>query len=92
MRPPALRPGLLVTLLNHIQSTKRPPMRDTPDPANPNAAHFAKPHFVPRPRMRELTQSQKVRSAQAHHATVNPARITLPELPEALRTPAEKRP
>jgi hypothetical protein len=60
-------------------------MTNKPDPTNPNAAHFAKPYFLPRPAMREQSLSQRIRTSQARLATVKPAKITLPELPESLR-------
>ena len=64
-------------------------MRRNPDPTNPNAAHFDKPYFMPRPAMHEQTLSQRIRMGQSRRATVNPAKITLPELPESLRQPGK---
>lgn len=54
-------------------------------PGNPNAAHFERPYFLPRPMMREQSQSQRIRASQARLATVKPAKITLPPMPAALR-------
>lgn len=54
-------------------------------PDNPNAAHFEKAYFLPRPMMRAQSQSQRIRASQARLAKVKPAKITLPPLPPALR-------
>lgn len=60
-------------------------MSATRDPHNPNSVNFGRPYFLPRPAMREQPQSQKIRAVQARLATVKPAKITLPPMPETLR-------
>ncbi|MCB1349817.1 MAG: hypothetical protein KDK11_14710 [Maritimibacter sp.] len=60
-------------------------MTDRHQPDNPNAAHFEKPYFLPRPMMRKQSQSERTRATQSRLAKVKPAKITLPPLPAALR-------
>lgn len=57
-------------------------VKNNPDPANPNARHFRLPYHVPRCTHREQSQSQKIRATQSRLSKTNPAKITLPAMPE----------
>ena len=46
-------------------------MTDRHQPDNPNAAHFEKPYFLPRPMMRKQSQSERTRATQSRLAKVN---------------------
>lgn len=56
-----------------------------PDPTNPNSANFAKPYFMLRGRFTSPSLSERIKTTQRRLTAAHPAKITLPELPEALR-------
>lgn len=56
-----------------------------PDPTNPNAPNFDKPAYALRQTLRKQSLSQRIRTSQARLATVKPAKITLPQMPQELR-------